>query len=432
MVVAYKITAAAIVIGFWPNPVHVAVWITIMMIVIVALNLSPVGVYAEMEFLFAGIRIIMIIGLLFLFFILFIGGWPDHDRLGFRYWKNGMVMKPHIASGDGGRFTSFLYIWVFSGLSFFFSAELIVFAGGEMKNTRKNLPIASRQYFWRLVTFYVLGALAIGVTCNSSFPRLTSSTGNANAPPWVIAIRNAGIPILPSIINAGIVTSAWSAGNAYLYLCSRSLYSLALAGNAPKILTRCNRWGVPIYTVFASSCFMPLAYLSCGSQAGNVFNWLISLTSTAGYTSWIVCAVVYLRFRKACNAQEMAVPYRSRFQPYVARVSMFFFTFLLLCNGFSVFYPGQFTTSGFLTLYIGIPLFVVLWIGHKLVPGRKTPWMWSASEVDLTTGLSEVEADAAMWTRMEEVEKEQKGEGNMSWKRIFNLREEKIHDEDYH
>jgi amino acid transporter len=84
IIVAYEITAASIVINFWPNNVHIAVWITIMLLVIVALNFSPVGVYAETEFWFASIKIIMITGLLLLSLIIMLGGGPNHDRLGFR------------------------------------------------------------------------------------------------------------------------------------------------------------------------------------------------------------------------------------------------------------------------------------------------------------------------------------------------------------
>lgn len=82
ILIAYEITAAGIVINFWPNNVHIAVWITIMMLVIVALNFSPVGVYAETEFWFAGIKVIMIVGLLLLAFILAVGGGPTGDRIG--------------------------------------------------------------------------------------------------------------------------------------------------------------------------------------------------------------------------------------------------------------------------------------------------------------------------------------------------------------
>lgn len=360
----------------------------------------------------------MLIGLLLLAVILVLGGGPTNDRLGFRYWNDPGAVKDHIVGGAGGRFTAFLYVWVFSGFSFYFGPELIIVTSGEMYNPRKNLPIASRRFFYRLAFFYVFGALAIGAICSSEAEGLTSGSGNANASPWVIAIRNAGISVLPSIVNGGILTSAWSAGNSFLYMSSRSLYSIAVAGNAPKIFTRCNRYGLPIYAVGATSCFSLLAYLNVTSQAGTVFNWFISLTNTAGYTSWTVCAVIFLRFRRACAAQGIVVPYQSKFQPYGAYICLVVFTILLLCNGFTLFYPGQFTVSGFLTTYLGIPIFVVLWLGHKLTVGRKQPWLYNPLEVDMTSGLREVEADAETWTRMEMIKKEQRSHGNAWWRKL--------------
>lgn len=236
IIVAYEITAASLVINYWPNNVHIALWVTVLLVVIVGLNLCPVGVYAEAEFWFAGIKVIMIIGMIILSLIIMLGGAPTHDRLGFRYWNDPGATNAYIVPGSGGRFTSFLYVWVWSGFSFFFGPELMVFTGGEMRSPRKNLPKASRRYFGRLVVFYILGTLSMGVTCPSNAKGLTSNTGDANASPWVIAIRNAGITALPSIINACILTSAWSAGNAYLYMSSRALYSLAVAGSAPDSL----------------------------------------------------------------------------------------------------------------------------------------------------------------------------------------------------
>lgn len=172
---------------------------------------------------------------------------------------------------------------------------------------------------------------------------------------------------------------------------SRALYSLAVAGDAPHIFTRCTKYGLPIYAVAASSCFCLLAFLNVSSQAGLVFNWFISLTNTAGYTSWAVCCVVFLRFRRACNVQGVEVAYSSRFQPYAAWICLPIFIFLLLCNGFTAFYPGRFTASSFLTTYLGIPIFLLLWVGHKMLFNRNEEWMYAPTELDLTTGLREVE-----------------------------------------
>src|ERR1700761_9212355 len=65
ILVPYEITAAGLVIDYWPNNVHIAVWMTIMIVVIVGLNFLPVKYYGETEFWFAGTKVILIIGLLF-------------------------------------------------------------------------------------------------------------------------------------------------------------------------------------------------------------------------------------------------------------------------------------------------------------------------------------------------------------------------------
>lgn len=98
ILVPYEITAAGLVIEYWSPPVNIAVWITIMIIVIVGLNCFPVKFYGETEFWFAGTKVIMMIGLLMLSIVLFFGGGPDHDRLGFRYWKNPGESKQFFTS----------------------------------------------------------------------------------------------------------------------------------------------------------------------------------------------------------------------------------------------------------------------------------------------------------------------------------------------
>ncbi|KAI1779646.1 amino acid permease/ SLC12A domain-containing protein [Hypoxylon cercidicola] len=393
--VAYEITAAAVVINYWPNSIPVAAWITIMLVVIVALNFCPVKVYGESEFWFASIKVFTIIGLLVLSVVLFFGGGPDHTRLGFWYWQNPGATNEYLVGGAGGRFCAFLFALIYSCFSFNFSPELVIIAAGEMQSPRKNLPKAALHFIWRLIIFYVFGALAIGVICRSDEPALTDGGKGAAASPWVIAIERAGIHGLDSLINAVIITSAWSSGNSILYMSSRSLYSLAVAGNAPRIFTRCNKHGVPIYAVIASSLLSLLAYLNVDTVSGVVFNWFVSFINTAAFISWVCCCLIYFRFKKACTAQGIMktdLPYTSILQPWTAWVSMVAFSLFGLLNGFSVFFPGHFTTSDFLTAYIGIPAFLLMYFGHRFFAKDNT-WLRAPGSVDLKTGLADILAD---------------------------------------
>ena len=391
ILIPYEITAASLIIGYWHSSVNIAVWISILLVVIVALNFMPVRVYGETEFWFAGTKVILLVGLLTLSFILFWGGGPSHDRLGFRYWKNPGAANTYLATGDTGRFVAFWKTMVLSVFPFTFAPELLVVTGGEMEAPRRNLPKASKRYFYRLVVFYCLSVLAIGVISPSNDSALTNGGAGAGSSPFVVGISNAGISVLPSIINAVIIISGWSSGNSFLYVSSRSLYSLAISGAAPRIFKTCSKSGVPYYAVAASSLFTFLAYLNCGSSGSVVFNWFVNLTNTSGFISWICCCIVYLRFRKACQAQGIEVPYHSWVQPWGAYVALFMFTLLCLINGFTVFWPVKWSASSFLTSYVGIPIFIVIYFGHRIVY-RHDRWAWLAEEVDLQTGLEEVMA----------------------------------------
>jgi L-asparagine transporter-like permease len=68
--------------------------------------------------------------------------------------------------------------------------------------------------FWRILFFYVFGVLAIGVLVPyddiSLKEALEDGAKGAAGSPWVVAIQNAGIQVLPHIINAVILTSAYA------------------------------------------------------------------------------------------------------------------------------------------------------------------------------------------------------------------------------
>lgn len=263
--------------------------------------------------------------------------------------------------------------------------------GGEMQSPRRNLPSAGRRYIYRLIFFYVLGSFFIGLIVSSDNARLLGGGKGAGSSPWAIAIGEAGMGIYPDIINAVILTSAWSAGNSYLYLSSRALYGMALVGTAPRAFAKCTKSGVPYYALGASASFSLLAYLNVASTGAVVFNWMINLINSGAFQSWIAVCVIYLRFREGTGVQGISdLPYRSRLQPYLAWICGTTFLALMLLNGFKVFIGNNWDVSSFLTAYIGIPIFLALYFGHRFTAGRDEPWYIDAKAMDLTTGMDQV------------------------------------------
>jgi amino acid transporter len=376
-----------------------AVWITIILVTILLLNIIAVPFFGEAEFWFASIKLITIMGLIIVGIVLFFGGGPDQtSRLGFRYWNNPGAFTPYLVSGDTGRFLGYWTAFVRAGFAFITSPELIALAAGETIAPRRNIPKAARRFIWRLAIFYGVASLIIGVIVPSDDPRLLSPDSNASASPFVIGIQNAGIPVLNHIINAAILTSAWSAGNAFLFSGSRTLYGMALTGQAPKIFGQTNRYGVPWAAILATWAFGLLAYLNVSNSGAQVFTWFVNISTISGFIAWIVCLITYLRFRKAIlhNDAYETLPFKTPLQPYATWIALFVLTVLTLTNGFHVFFPKNWSAANFLAAYITLPIFLALYVGHKAL--RRTPFAIKVSEIDIMTGKKEMDELSASYT----------------------------------
>ncbi|KAH7399553.1 proline-specific permease-like protein [Pyrenochaeta sp. MPI-SDFR-AT-0127] len=392
ILVAAEATAGAILLDYWETPVHNAVWITIFLVLVLFLNIVAVEVFGEAEFWFASIKFITIMGLIILGFVIMLGGSPnDQGRLGFRYWNDPGAFKPYIAEGNSGRFLAYWTAFVRAGFAFITSPELIALAAGETIAPRRNIPKAAGRFVWRLAIFYGFGSFIIGVVVPSNDPRLLSGSSNASASPFVIGIQRAGITGLNHVVNAAVLTSAWSAGNAFLYSGSRVLYGMALNGEAPKIFGRTSKKGVPYLAVLATWAIGLLAYLNVSNTGAQVFLWFSNISTISGFIAWIVVMITYIRFRKAMEFNHMlsALPYRTSLQPYATYVVLGVVSLLTLTNGFQVFVPSKWAVSDFLAAYITIPIFLALYAGHKIF--YRTPFAIKIQNIDVMTGKKEMD-----------------------------------------
>lgn len=308
------------------------------------MNIFAVAIYGEAEFVFASVKIITIVGLLIMAFIIDLGGGPNKDRLGFRFWKNPGAMKEYDSTGDTGRFLGLFNVLVNAAFSYG-GVEMVAVAAGEAENPRKNIPKAVRRVFWRILFFYVLGSLAIGVLVASDDKSLLKAqdegAAGAAASPWVIGIQNAGVKVLPSIINAVILTSASSSANAFLYTGSRYLFALAQNKQAPRFLLRCSKSGVPYWCVLITWSISLLTYLSVGKGGPEkVFGWFQNLTTVASLFTWCSICIAYIQFHKALKAQGIdrnTLVFKSVFQPYTAWFALIYFAVIIVFSGFDVF-----------------------------------------------------------------------------------------------
>jgi amino acid transporter len=83
---------------------------------------------------------------------------------------------------------------------------------------------------------------------------------------------------------------------------------------------------------------------------------------------------------------------KSKWQPWTAYISLAYFCMILLFNGFKVFTKGKWSIDDFITAYIGIPIYIVLYLFWKLF--KREPFVKPA-QADIWSGKAAM--DAEVW-----------------------------------
>ncbi|KAG9048725.1 hypothetical protein FS837_012161 [Tulasnella sp. UAMH 9824] len=387
-----NLSAAGIVIRYWDThaKVHIAVWMTIFIVLVFLINLLGIRFFGELEFWMSSIKVLALIGLILFGLICDLGGNPRHDRVGFRYWDNPGVFSYYLKEGALGRF---LGVWsvMTNALFAYMGTELIGVTVGEAENPRKNIPRAIRRTFWRILIFYVGGVFVIGLIVPSNDPNLFTATKaktGAAASPFVVAAKNFAIRGLDHVINSAILLFVLSAANSDLYIGSRTLYALAAEGKAPAIFKRVNRMGVPYPALIFCTAFCCLVYLNVQATSAQVFNYFVSLVTFFGATTWTL---------EVQSIPRSSLPYRAPFQPYGSYFALVITGIITFFKGFDTFMPWNHKT--FITSYIGAPVFFALWLGYKLVYRTR---VLPPAEVDLVSGKRQIDEEEQMYLAKQE------------------------------
>ncbi|KAI4859543.1 amino acid permease/ SLC12A domain-containing protein [Hypoxylon rubiginosum] len=392
--VPFEVTACNVVIHYWSDIVPAGAIIAIVLVLYALINVLAVEWYGETEFWAALGKVLLIVGLIVFTFIVMVGGNPQHDRFGFRYWYEPGSFAEYYTTGSLGRFMGFMQCLIQASFTIA-GPDYVSMAAGEAENPRVVMPRAFNAVFYRLTTFFMLGSLCVGILVPYNDAELTAAFANSSpgaaASPYVVAMNRLMIPVLPDIVNAMVLTAAFSAGNSYVYCASRSLYGLALEGKAPRFLTRCTRKGVPIYCVLFVLLIALLAFLQVSSNAAIVLSWFVSLVTASQLINFSVMCVTYICFHRALKAQGIsrdALPYKGLLQPYAAYYGLFATFVMTFVGGYTVFLPGKWNIPTFLFSYTMIGICPILFICWKLIHKTK---FHRPQDVDLLRDVAAVE-----------------------------------------
>ena len=363
--VAAELAAAALVMKYWAPNTPGWIWSAIFLAILFGLNALSARAYGEGEFWFALIKVAVVIFFLILGVLMIFGilGGPSP---GFSNWtlSNGEQSAPFVNGAAG-----VLGVFMIAGFSFQ-GTELVAVAAGEAEDPDRNVPKAIRTVFVRILLFYIGAIAVIGFLIPFTDPRLLDSAeDNIAVAPFTLVFDNAGVLAAAAIMNAVILTSILSAGNSGLYASTRMLYALAESGQAPKLFSKLNSRGVPIPALIATTAIGALCFISSLIGDGAAYTWLINASGLAGFITWMGIAWCHYKFRRAFLAQGHSVdelPFKAIFFPLGPIVALLMCAFVVAGQNLEV-YTGNIDLGTLISAYVGLPLFLALWWGHKLV-----------------------------------------------------------------
>lgn len=317
------------------------------------------------------------------------GGDPNGGYIGGRYW--------HDPGAFHNGFKGLCSVLVNATFAFT-GTELVGLAAAETANPRKSLPTAVKQVFWRITLFYVVSLSLVGLLVPYTDPRLLAyGRANAAASPFVISIQNAGIEVLPSVMNVVILIAVLSVGNSSVFGSSRTLAALADQGQAPRILGYIDRKGRPLVALFIAFAFGFIAYCSDSNAEGEVLAWMIGVSSLSAIFTWGSICLAHIRFRRAWkmqghNLNELA--FRSQSGVIGSWFGLIFNILILIAQFWVGVWPTNYQqmtaaqqAQSFFLDYLAAPVVIVFYVGYKL--WTRVPYM-RIRDMDVRTGMREL------------------------------------------
>ena len=296
LAIGAEVTAVAIYFAFWFPGVPSWLWVVGIAAVLVAINTAQVGVFGELEYWFASIKVAAIVAFIAagLVVVTGVGG-------------RAATGVHHLIDDPGGFLPNgWRGVWLALTLviTSYMGIEGIAVTAGEAQHPETSIPRAMRTMVVRLILFYVL-AISV-MLMMTPWRQLAESGGTVTGSPFVRAFAAIGIPSAAGAMNIVVISAAFSSANSNLYMTARMLLSLARSGYAPRRLAVVTDAGVPLAAVATASTGVGAAILLAIFAPANAFLTLYGTAVAGMLFIWIVILLTYLRFRRALTRDQLA------------------------------------------------------------------------------------------------------------------------------
>ncbi|VAX76714.1 Lysine-specific permease [Serratia symbiotica] len=365
--IAVDLVASQLVMTYWFPATPGWIWSALFLALMFLLNYISVKGFGEAEYWFSLIKVTTVIIFIAIGILMIFGVLKGGEHSGLQNWTLGE------APFSGG-FPAMIGVAMIVGFSFQ-GTELIGIAAGESENPSKNIPRAVRQVFWRILLFYIFAVLIISLIIPYADPSLLrNDVKNISISPFTLVFQHAGLLSAAAVMNAVILTAVLSAGNSGMYASTRMLFILAVEGKAPRIFSKLSQGGVPRNALYATTVVAGLCFLSSMFTNQLVYLWLLNTSGMTGFIAWLGIAISHYRFRRGYMLQGRdldELPYSSAFFPLGPIFAFMLCLIITLGQNYQAFLKDNIDWSEVTATYIGIPLFLIIWFGYKLMHGTR-------------------------------------------------------------
>ena len=295
-----ELTAGGIYMQFWFPEVPTWIWVALFFVVINAANLVNVRLYGEMEFWFALIKVLAIVGMIGFGIWLLVSGHGGERATINNLWQHGGF----FATGWHGLILSLAVImFSFGGL------ELIGITAAEARSPQTTIPKAVNQVVYRILLFYI-GSLVVLL---SLYPWLEIKSDSS---PFVMIFHELNSNVVASALNFVILVASLSVYNSGVYSNSRMLFGLSVQRNAPGYLAKVSRGGVPVNSLLLSGGITSLVVVLNYLLPHDAFSLLMALVVATLLLNWIMISLAHLKFRSAMRHKGHETHFKALFYPF--------------------------------------------------------------------------------------------------------------------
>lgn len=237
-----------------------------------------------------------------------------------------------------------------------------------------------------------MSILIVGLIVRYDDVRLVGDSSDPSTSPFIIAIQDAGLQGLDSVMNVVILVSVLSVANASFFASSRVLAALAEQGQAPKALRYIDRRGRPIVAVCLAALVGLLSYMGTGVATDTILDWLVSLSGLSSILSWASICLAHIRFRQAWKLKGHTLDelvYRSPVGATGSWLSLCGLGLILAAQVWVAIDPIDAThdvgvrVEHFFSSLLTVPVVLLFYLGFKLT--FKTKWV-KIEQIDLDIG----------------------------------------------